>query len=132
MTDEVEILKTDALGRVTLPKEKREALLEEFARSGLSGQKFAKHYGIKYSTFASWIRKRRHARGEYPEGIKREAKLGAHKPSRPLALIEAVVEKEESQGVVVELPGGGRIEVKRSDDVGIAVELIRALRDAQL
>ena len=126
MTDEVEILKTDALGRVTLPKERREALLEEYDQSGLPLVKFAKHYGIKQQTFSGWLQKRRGG------PIKPRNEPKSSKASRPLALIEAVVGKREDQGVVVELPGGGRIEVKRSDDVGIAVELIRALRDAQL
>jgi hypothetical protein len=31
------ILKTDALGRVRTPRERREALLEEFEKSGMSG-----------------------------------------------------------------------------------------------
>ncbi len=35
------ILKTDAKGRVQTPPERREKLLEEFERSGLSGSKFA-------------------------------------------------------------------------------------------
>lgn len=47
-----EILKVGARGRLQISRERREALLEEFDRSGLSGAAFAKHYGIKYSTFA--------------------------------------------------------------------------------
>ena len=35
------ILKTDALGRVKLPPEKREALLAEYERSGMSVRGFA-------------------------------------------------------------------------------------------
>ena len=46
-TDEA-ILKTDVLGRVRTPRERREHLLDEFERSGLSGQKFAVLAGIKY------------------------------------------------------------------------------------
>ena len=46
-------MKTDALGRVRTPRARREALLAEFARSGISGQKFATLVGINYQTFAS-------------------------------------------------------------------------------
>ena len=55
------ILKTDVLGRVKTPKERREQLLDEFEKSGLTGQKFAALVGIKYQTFATWAQKRRRA-----------------------------------------------------------------------
>jgi hypothetical protein len=61
------ILKTDVLGRVRTPRERREHLLDEFERSGLSGKKFAALAGIKYPTFATWAQKRRkrHAKPLY-------------------------------------------------------------------
>jgi hypothetical protein len=36
-----EILKVDSRGRVQTPPERREALLDKFERSGLSGKRFA-------------------------------------------------------------------------------------------
>jgi hypothetical protein len=67
MTDMIKtegaIIKTDEAGRVRTPAVRREQLLDEFERSGLSGQKFAELAGIKYQTFASWAQKRRRARG---------------------------------------------------------------------
>jgi hypothetical protein len=62
------ILKIDVLGRVKTPGERRERLLDEFEKSGLTGQKFAALVGIKYQTFATWAQKRRRARGAYPVG----------------------------------------------------------------
>ncbi|MCH8476168.1 MAG: hypothetical protein LAT55_13180 [Opitutales bacterium] len=60
MTDEETlILKTDTLGRVRMPRERREAILDEFESSGMSGQAFAKRIGVKYPTFASWRQQRR-------------------------------------------------------------------------
>jgi len=56
-TDEV-VLKQDVLGRVKTPKARREQLLDEFERSGVSGQKFAELAGMKYQTLATWIQKR--------------------------------------------------------------------------
>ena len=41
------LLKTDVLGRVKTPAARREQLLDEFARSGTSGQKFAELTGLK-------------------------------------------------------------------------------------
>jgi hypothetical protein len=62
MTRDEKLMPSDARGRVLVPKERREALLDEFERSGLSGVKFAQLAGIKYPTFASWVTKRREAR----------------------------------------------------------------------
>ena len=53
------ILKVDTLKRVRVPKARREAILDEFERSGLSGAAFAKLHGLKYGTFATWLLKRR-------------------------------------------------------------------------
>ena len=53
LTLEDQVLKTDTLGRVKTPVERREALLNEFEGSGMSGVKFAEYIGIKYQTFAS-------------------------------------------------------------------------------
>ncbi|MGH7989146.1 MAG: hypothetical protein ACREDS_02985, partial [Limisphaerales bacterium] len=80
-TDEV-VLKQDVLGRAKTPKARREELLDEFERSGLTGQKFAELVGIKYQTFATWAQKRRRARGAYP----------AVKRPKQLRWLEAVVE----------------------------------------
>ena len=57
--DGSKILKTDALGRVRTPAARREQLLDEFERSGVSGAKFAELTGLKYQTFASWVQERR-------------------------------------------------------------------------
>src|ERR1044071_3240281 len=54
-----QVLKTDELRRVRTPAARRESLIQECERSGLSGAKFAALTGIKYSTFASWLQKRR-------------------------------------------------------------------------
>jgi len=45
----------DTLGRVRTPPEKREQILDEYERSGMSGAAFAALVGVKYSTLAWWI-----------------------------------------------------------------------------
>ena len=52
------VLKTDTKGRVHTPPARREQLLDEFERSGLSGTKFAELAGLKYQTFAAWAARR--------------------------------------------------------------------------
>ena len=48
------VLKQDAAGRVWTPPERREAVLDEFERSGLPAAQFAARIGVKYPTFANW------------------------------------------------------------------------------
>ena len=60
-----QILSRDARGRVLVSRERRESLLAEYDSSGMSGVKFAQYVGIKYSTLAYWLqRRRRPRRGE--------------------------------------------------------------------
>ena len=66
MEETTTVLKTDVLGRVKIAKGHREALLDAFERAGISGKAFARHHGVNYQTFASWIQKRRKERGSYP------------------------------------------------------------------
>ena len=121
-----EILKTDVLGRVRTPKARREALLAEFGRSGVSGKKFAALVGVNYQTFASWVQQGRRQRGEDPS---------AAKGGEVLRLVEAVVEAGgDGVGAVtgrevlrVELPGGARVEVGGARQVALAAALLRAL-----
>jgi hypothetical protein len=80
-----DILKTDVLGRITVGRDQREAILDAFEASGMSGQAFAQHHGIKVQTFASWIQKRRRARGDYQnEEVCRKLRMRKEPPvTRP-------------------------------------------------
>ncbi len=49
-----DILKTDVLGRITVGRAQRDAILDVFEASGMTGSAFALHHGIKIQTFASW------------------------------------------------------------------------------
>ena len=122
------IFKTDVLGRVQTPALRREQLLDEFERSGMSGQKFAELVGIKYQTFATWAQKRRRQRGDYAA-----AKVAAAKP--PVRWLEAVMEPPSGSVVkagplflVLHLPGGTRLEISDVKQVEVAAALLRALQ----
>ena len=122
-----EILKVDVLGRVQTSPERREALLREFEKSGITGKRFAELHGIKYQTFASW-RKKRKKRGKRKRGRARSGGRNA----KALALAEVTVVEPESKAagahpLEVELPGGVRLGVNDSQGVSLAAELIRAL-----
>jgi hypothetical protein len=106
--------------------ERREQLLEEFGRSGLSGPKFAQLVGVKYQTFAGWMHERR----------KKGAVASTLAPSS-LRLVEAVVACETkertdnvtpgSQVLQVHLGDGVRIEIGDTAQLKLAVSLMRAL-----
>ena len=128
-THEETILKTDGRGRVRTPVEQREALLDEFERSGVSGMKFAQLAGIKYATFANWIQKRRRAR--HPEAERSSESGGPTSgmvaPTKPVRLFEAFVGRDATVGLQIELPGGARMRVESAGQARLAAELLRLL-----
>jgi hypothetical protein len=121
---EVAVLKQDGLGRVKTPAARREQLLDEFERSGLSGTKFAAMAGVKYQTFALWAQRRRQQRGSAPV---------AAKAVDSVRWLEAVVEGAKNPGgqnpaaIVLHLPGGARVEVADEKQALLAAVMIRAL-----
>ena len=56
-----ELLRLDTRGRVRTGRERREMLLAEFDRSGVSGARYARMAGINYQTFYGWLHERRRA-----------------------------------------------------------------------
>lgn len=126
-----EILKTDSRGRVRTPVKRREALLDEFDRSGVSAKKFAVLVGIKHQTFAAWVTQRRKLRAK---GCVQTPPTQKPVPSVPrLQWVEAVVEKDtapasqKGERLSVHLPGGARMEIGDGRQVALAAELLQAL-----
>ena len=117
-----EILKADERGRVMVPRERREALLDEFECSGLSGAGFAAHYGLKYSSFAGWVQRRRTKRETAP--------LGGGKGGS-VQWLEAVADTGLPAGVLtLRLPGGARMDLTHRQQLPLAVELLRMVTAA--
>jgi hypothetical protein len=122
MTDmqnsDVAILRTDEQGRVRTPAARRESLLDEFERSGLSGVKFAALAGLKYQTFAAWVARRR----------KSAVARAPVKPADPVRWLEAVVaQTQNSSALVLQLPGGVRVEVADEKQAVLAAMLVNSL-----
>ena len=131
MNAESEVFKVDRRGRVHVPQERREALLDEFARSGVSAPEFARLVGIKYATFAGWRAKRRDAgAGEAAVREIRRVEVATPRPAA-VQLFEAVVEAPARPGgsaLVVELPGAARLLVSAAGQLPWAAELLRLLQ----
>lgn len=124
------ILKRDALGRVTLPRERREALLDEFERSGLPATQFARAAGIHYQTFACWVQKRRHARDEHdgqpsaaPAALRLLEVVAAAAPRARCAPMAAMT----PAALEVVLPCGAKLLVASTVQVELAAQLLKAL-----
>jgi transposase-like protein len=115
-----ELLKMDTWGRVRISKEKRNAILDEFERSGVSAAQFAKLVGLKYSTLAGW---RQRYRRRKPPGRRPRVRL-----------LEALVDPNLSAGsspspaLRLCLPGEIRLEVCCAAQVPLAVALVKALQ----
>ena len=104
----------DTKGRVRTCPEQRRVLLAEFARSGWSAARFAQSVGLKYSTFVAWVARDRHP------------KRPASRP--PLRFLEAVVSPTAPDTtLLVQLPGGARVELRQESQVALVVALVRAL-----
>jgi len=121
------VLKTDTIGRVFTPLERRRNLLEEFEKSGLSGTKFAALAGVKYSTFASWLQKQRRKNGNRGRG------KGQAEGATQVRWLETVIEQAQSPSdkgrvsIVVQLPGGASVEIATAGQARLAAELLSVL-----
>jgi len=125
-----EILSQDAQGRVLVSRERRELLLEQYDRSGMSGVKFAQYVGIKYSTLAYWLQSRRRHREREKLLMKAGADTEVSKSNG--AWIEAVVEKGSQPRVPIGalriyFAGGAYCQISSATEAALAAELLGRL-----
>ena len=153
-TEKSFILKQDVLGRITVPKEKREDLLDIFEASGSSAASFARNHSVHPQTFASWIQKRRRNRGDYQkEEVRKRLRMrkntapSLNKSDQPAQkssdkkevfhLLEihtehspepqAALEKLESTPVELVLPNGVMIKLSSETQLPLIKTLIKEL-----
>jgi len=108
-------IKTDKAGRRRLSREHKEALLDAFEVSSMSGAQFSKKYGLVYPTFASWVKKRR------------ESHAGIKKESSPPDFVELDLGETERGSLIVDLPQGASIKIADSSQIQLAAALIKTL-----
>ena len=117
-------------GQMRVSRKKREAVLAQFDQSGMSGAKFAKQAGIKYTTFANWLQKRRRHRNKV-------IPASTSSPDRRSRVrwLEAVVDGPQQKEpptlatatLIVHGPGGVRLELSDERQVKLAAHLLRHL-----
>jgi hypothetical protein len=118
------VLKSDTVGRVQTPPERRESLLDEFERSGLSGPKFAKLAGLKYQTFAAWVARRRKQRGDIQPAVK------TADPVRWLETVVAEAKAPTTHGLApvrIQLSAAAWIELSDLTQIDLVAALVHAL-----
>lgn len=121
-----EILPTDSKGRVRVSRERREELLDEFERSGMTGAQFARTIGLKYQTFAFWRQQRQ----------KRKPALANSSPAKTATVewLETVIDKANvsvpGSPLVVRMPSGVAIELSHASQAGVTAALLRAWEKA--
>jgi hypothetical protein len=125
-----EIFKRDARGRVRVRRARREALLDQFERSGMSGVKFAQYVGIKYSTLAYWLQSRRRKREREKSLVKASAQTGPSKSNG--TWIEAVVEngsqpRVQAGALRIYFAGGAYCQISSAPEAALAAELLGQL-----
>ena len=116
-----EILKVDEVGRVRMPPERREAMLGEYDRSGMTGAQFARFVGVRYSTLMYWLQKRRKEAGQSEQTV-------TARQDHP-GWLEARVEGEvpKSENIMVEMGGGVRTLIGNRTQAALAGEVLRAM-----
>src|SRR5689334_8153543 len=125
-----EIFKTDTAGRLRVPRARREALLDEFERSGSSGAQFAAYVGVKCSTFAAWAHKRRRQKALAAAGAPSdESTKTAAEPIRWWeTVLESAGKPSSEAGVLqVHLPGGAQLDIANAQQAGLAAVLLEKL-----
>ena len=112
-------LKIDGKGRVWTPAAKRAEILREFDRSGASGVEFARMIGVKYPTFAGWLRRR---------GARVACARRRGRPKKePLQFVEATIPGGPTEPLAVELPRAVRVRIAASCQIPLVLELLRSL-----
>ncbi len=116
-----ELLRLDTRGRVRTGRERREMLLAEFDRSGVSGARFARMAGINYQTFCGWLHVRRRAATGKP----------ASKGPKPVKWLEAAATTAalpaQAEPLRVQLPGGAWMDLGSPAQLRAAAQLLREL-----
>ena len=116
-----ELLRLDTRGRVRTGRERREMLLGEFDRSGVSGARFARMAGINYQTFCGWL----HVRRRESDG-----KPASPRP-KPVKWLEAAVTSAtlpaQAEPLRVQLSGGAWMELGSPAQLRAAAQLLREL-----
>lgn len=130
------IMKRDVLGRMSTTASQREALLEEYERSELSGPQFARMAGINYQTLATWRQARNRKRLQNKANTQQDGpEVKCLKKEAPpfhfaQVMVPASALELRSKGSTllrVQLSEGIHLDIRDAGQVSLAVQLIKGL-----
>lgn len=141
-----ELLKIDRRGRVRYTRHRREMLLDEFERCGVSAWEFASTIGVNYTTFAGWRQQRKRERAQSGSASDLSLPQAPALQEGKMHWVEAVVDEPAiarepvlraeparrfadcaAKGVHVHLPGGAGLEIEDAAQAVLVAALLRAL-----
>ena len=111
---ELEILKTDRIGRVQRSRKEIDAILDSFEASAMSGAEFARQH-LNYPTFASWRARRRK---------EREQDKGEGEVSEFTFLEVTSGKTPEEPAITIELGRSMRLKVSSEAQTHLAADLM--------
>ena len=111
------ILKADRRGRLRYTPEQKQALIDAYEASGLSGPRFAALHGVNYQTLVSWLKKRRQGDPDHP----------ALRSLVPAELASPPPRGATVMSMEILLPCGVRLAVHTPSQMNMAATLIREL-----
>lgn len=125
----VALIRSDRRGRLLVRAEQRAAILEAFDSSSLSAMAFCRQHGLSYSTFATWVQRRRKECGNKP-------KLPICVPTPDPPCFAEVCLKEPSiaqsyRPLILNLPSGASVEISNPAQMPLVIELLGALSSAR-
>ena len=109
-----------------MSRARREELLDEFEKSKLSGQKFAKLTGIKYSTFAAWANQRRRQQSAMAPGLPSPRERSAVEWLETVITDAQKATPANAGMLMVRLPSGAAIELANTSQAPMAAAFLRA------
>lgn len=123
-----DLIRTDRRGRLLVRAQQREAIVDAFEASSLSGMAFCRKHQLSYSTFATWVQKRRKDRKAGRTEIRPEPK-----PKFAEVLVEAnEASNRPPEPLRVCLQGAVTVEISSSSQLPLLVELLRSLDSQSL
>ena len=120
------IIKADRLGRMRYTPEQKKTMVDAYLTSGLSVPRFATLHGVNYQTLVSWLKKGKIAGSPNKSQSPHPALLSLFP-----AEIEDSTVIGAGRALEVLLSSGMKILISSSDQLNLAVVLIRELQNSR-
>ena len=123
------LIRSDRRGRLLVRAEQRAAILQAFDAGSLSAMAFCRQHGLSYSTFATWIQKRRRESSTSTPEVRAPALAS---PSfAEVQLDQPAIFAQPRHPIKLNLPSGASVEIGDPSQMPLVVELLRHLSSSR-